>query len=264
MSTRIARAAVWVLLPAEAALLVCAVAGVRIPGAVLVGAGALVMTVLAGEAVVVWRLYAAGRRTGVGRRDAARKALHTLVPVVARRLVVHEVRALHSLGLWVLRRRHQVPDDARAVAYTGPQTAMMYGLLFVSFIETTLLALVIPWPLVHAVLLVVDVYGVVLLLALHAGCVVRPHVVGPDGSLRLRYGALFDLRGAGLRHRHRPGRAALPARRAGATERGRGARPRGGQPDHGDGGTDGTGGVRAATRCAGLRPHAPVSRRRPA
>lgn len=194
MSTRIARAAVWVLLPAEAALLVCAVAGVRIPGAVLVGAGALVTTVLAGEAVVVWRLYAAGRRTGVGRRDAARKALHTLVPVVARRLVVHEVRALHSLGLWVLRRRHQVPDDARAVAYTGPQTAMVYGLLFVSVSETTLLALVIPWPLVHAVLLVVDVYGVVLLLALHAGCVVRPHVVGPDGSLRLRYGALFDLR----------------------------------------------------------------------
>ncbi|MFC3351242.1 hypothetical protein ACFOOM_28210 [Streptomyces echinoruber] len=181
------------MLPAEAALLVCGAAGVRMPGAFLVGAEALVVTVLALESVVLWRLYAAGRRAGAGRRDAAREALDTLVPVVARRLVAHEMQSLHSLGLWVLRRRHQVPDGALAVAYTGPQTAMMYGLLFASVIETILLALVIPWPLVHTVLLVVDVYGAVLILALHAACVVRPHVVGSDGSLRIRYGALFDL-----------------------------------------------------------------------
>ncbi|MBI0294338.1 hypothetical protein JBE04_07550 [Streptomyces sp. PRKS01-29] len=129
-------------------------------------------------------------------RAAARAegVVETLVPVVARRLVMHEVRALHSLALWLLRRRHQVPEGALAVAYTGPQTAMMYGMIFVSVIETVALALVIPWPAVHAVTLVVDVYGVVLILALHAACVVRPHVVGSDGSLRIRYGALFDLR----------------------------------------------------------------------
>ncbi|MFF3410472.1 hypothetical protein ACFYW8_30565 [Streptomyces sp. NPDC002742] len=194
MRTRTARAAVWLILPAETALLTCAVAGVRIPGAILTGAEALVVTVLALEAVVLWRLYAARRRTGLGRREAVRRALRILVPVVARRLVAHELQALHSLGLWVLRRRHQVPDGALAVAYTAPQTAMMYGLLFVSVIETTLLALVIPWPLVHAILLVVDGYGVVIVLALHTACVVRPHVVGADGSLRIRYGALFDLR----------------------------------------------------------------------
>ncbi|MFF3513198.1 hypothetical protein [Streptomyces sp. NPDC002573] len=113
--------------------------------------------------------------------------------MLARRFVVHELRALHSLALWVLRRRHQVPDGALAVAYTAPQTAMMYGLLFVSVIETVMLALVIPWPFVDTALLVVDVYGVLLILALHASCVVRPHVVGSDGSLRIRYGALFDL-----------------------------------------------------------------------
>ncbi|MEH0423211.1 hypothetical protein [Streptomyces sp. B21-083] len=193
MSTRIARAAVWVMLPAEVALLVCLVAGVRVPGPIVVGAEALVVTVFALEFVLLWRLYAAGRRVGVGRRESARGALRTLVPVVARRLVAHEIQALHSLGLWVLRRRHQVPDGALTVSYTGPQTAMMYGLLFVAAIETVLLAVVIPWPLVHAILLVVDVYGVVLVLALHASCVVRPHVVGHDGSLRVRYGALFDL-----------------------------------------------------------------------
>jgi hypothetical protein len=42
-------------------------------------------------------------------------------------------------------------------------------------------------------ILVLDLYGVVLVLALHAACVTRPHVVHPDGSLRIRYGALFDL-----------------------------------------------------------------------
>ncbi|MGW7694758.1 hypothetical protein ACWGMA_39015 [Streptomyces asiaticus] len=124
----------------------------------------------------------------------AKGVTETLVPLVARRLLRHEARALHSLGLWVLRRRHQVPEGALAVAYTGPQTAMMYGMIFVSVIETVGLALVIPWPVVHAILLVIDVYGVVLILALHASCVVRPHVVGSDGSLRIRYGALFDLR----------------------------------------------------------------------
>ncbi|MDH2393181.1 hypothetical protein QCN29_31280 [Streptomyces sp. HNM0663] len=114
--------------------------------------------------------------------------------VVLRRLLVHEVRALCSLVLWLLRRRHGVGRGAFAAVYTGPQTAMMWGFVFVSVIETVALAVLIPWPLGHAVVLVVDVYGIVLLLALHASCVTRPHVVGADGSLRIRYGALFDLR----------------------------------------------------------------------
>ncbi|WP_405391174.1 hypothetical protein OG596_26965 [Streptomyces sp. NBC_01102] len=216
MSVRIARAAAWGVVPAELALVVCLVAGVRIPVAVLLGAEALVLAVLVVEAVTLWPLYAAGRRAGAGRRNALRAALRTLVPVPVRRLVAHEVRALHSLGLWLLRRRHGVPEGAVAVPYTGPQTAMMYGLVFVSLVETVMLALLIPWPVVHRVLLVVDLYGVVLLLALHAACVTRPHVVGEDGSLRLRHGGLFDLRipasavaGARVDRRYPEGRSVL-------------------------------------------------------
>jgi hypothetical protein len=194
MSVRMARAAAWTVLPAEVALMVCVVAGVRIPAAVLLGAEALVLAVLALEACALWPLYARERRAGSDRREALGSALRTLVPVAVRRLVVHEIRALHSLGLWILRRRHGVPRGALAVPYTSPQTAMMYGLVFVSLVETVLLALVIPWPVVHRILLVLDVYGVVLVLALHAACVTRPHVVGEDGSLRIRYGGLFDLR----------------------------------------------------------------------
>ncbi|WNF26761.1 hypothetical protein RI138_07855 [Streptomyces sp. C11-1] len=192
---RVARAAAWSVLPGELVLVVCAVAGVRIPAPVLLGAGALVVAVLVLEASVLWRLYAASRRRdGTGRRAALRSAVGTLVPVALRRLVTHEFRALHSLGLWVVRRRHRIPEGALPVPYTEPQTGVMYTFAFVSVLETVVLALVIPWPLVHAILLVVDVYGVLVVLAMHAACVTRPHVVEADGSLRLRYGALFDLR----------------------------------------------------------------------
>ncbi|MCI4040223.1 hypothetical protein [Streptomyces sp. TRM75563] len=191
---RAARVVAWSVLSAELVLVVCLVAGVRIPAPVLLGAEALVVAVLLLDASVLWRLYAAARRDGAGRREALRSAVGTLVPVALRRLVVHEFRALHSLGLWVVRRRHRIPEGALPVPYTEPQTGVMYAFAFVSVLETVVLALVIPWPLVHAILLVVDVYGVVVVLAIHAACVTRPHVVEADGSLRLRYGALFDLR----------------------------------------------------------------------
>ena len=191
---RVARAAAWTVLPAEIALFVLLVAGAEVPLVVLLVAEALVIGVCVLEAVVLLRLYAAARRTGAGRRDALRTAVHTLVPTALRRLVVHELRAMHSLALWVVRRRHGVGPGAQPATYTGPQTAMMYGFIFVSIVETVALAVLIPWPLVHAITLVIDVYGVLLMVALHASCVTRPHVVGADGSLRIRYGALFDLR----------------------------------------------------------------------
>ncbi|MDH6543267.1 hypothetical protein [Streptomyces sp. SPB4] len=120
-------------------------------------------------------------------------ALRAARTAAVRRLLLHELRAVASLGRWAVRRTHGVRPGDLAAAYTGPQTAMMYGLLFVSVIETVGLAVLIPWPAVHRVVLVLDVYGVLLVLALHAACVTRPHVVRPDGSLRIRYGALFDL-----------------------------------------------------------------------
>ncbi|WP_431788007.1 hypothetical protein HLK56_08600 [Streptomyces sp. G9] len=197
MRARVARAlrvVMWAVLPGELALAVCLVAGARIPGAVLLAAEALVVGMLALEAYVMWPLYAARRRAGDTRREAGLAVVRAAVPVALRRLIVHEFRALHSLGLWTVRRRHRIPEGARPFSYTEPQTGIMWAFLFVSVVETVVLALVIPWPLVHAILLVVDVYGIVIILALHAAAVTRPHLVGADGSLRLRYGALFDLR----------------------------------------------------------------------
>ena len=56
------------------------------------------------------------------------------------------------------------------------------------------LAFIIPWPLVREITLVLDLWGVLFILGLFASFVVRPHVIGADGSLRLRSGALLDIR----------------------------------------------------------------------
>ncbi|MGW5395607.1 hypothetical protein [Streptomyces sp. NPDC003952] len=191
---RAARTGVAAVLPMELALLVCLAAGVRPPGWALAVAEALVLGVLLLEAGVLYCLYAASRARGAAPAAARREAVRAVVPEPVRRLVLHELRACGALVRWALRRPpHGVRPGDHAAPYTGPQTAMMYGLVFVSLIETVALALLIPWPAVHRVVLVLDVYGVVLVLALHAACVTRPHVVRADGTLRIRYGALFDL-----------------------------------------------------------------------
>ncbi|WP_335931993.1 hypothetical protein [Streptomyces sp. PTD5-9] len=172
----------------------CRTAGVRVPEAVAVGAAVLLVAVFGFECAVLGRLWWAARRAGAGRRAALGAVVREAVPGPVRRLVAHEARSLGSLGPWLLRKRHGVPEGTLAAAYTGPQTALVYGLLFVALVETLVLALVIPWPVVHAVVLVLDGYGVVFVLAFHASCVTRPHVVEPGGGLRIRYGALFDLR----------------------------------------------------------------------
>ncbi|WP_046775089.1 hypothetical protein [Streptomyces yangpuensis] len=190
---RAARVATSAVLPAEVALVLCAAAGVRLPAPALAAAEAVVAGALLLEVWVLRGLYTAARAAGEEPGAALRTAARAVVPVQVRRLLRHELLAGASLGRWVLRRKHGVRPGDLAAGYTGPQTAMMYGLVFVSVVETVALALLIPWPAVHRVVLVLDVYGVVLMLALHAACVTRPHVVGADGSLRIRYGALFDL-----------------------------------------------------------------------
>ncbi|WP_326612425.1 hypothetical protein OIE62_13825 [Streptomyces scopuliridis] len=185
--------AVPLVIAGELGLVSCLLAGVAVPAPVLLGAEAVVLVLLALEAVVLRRHYARARRTGAARRDAVASAVRTGVPEPVRRLIAHEIRALASLGRWVTGRTHGVREGDHAAPYTGPQTAMMYGLLFVAVVETVALAVLIPWPVVHLMVLVLDVYTVLMVLALHAGCVTRPHVVGADGSLRIRYGSLFDL-----------------------------------------------------------------------
>ncbi|MFH8606035.1 hypothetical protein ACH4D5_00870 [Streptomyces sp. NPDC018029] len=118
------------------------------------------------------------------------------MPTPARRLVGHELRVLASLLMWVTRRRHGVRPAAgdRAFGHARGQAAIMYGLTFVCVVESFGMSVLLRhWPTLHAVVLVVDVYGVLLMIGIHAASVTRPHVLSRD-ALRVRQGAHRDLR----------------------------------------------------------------------
>ncbi|MFJ4083509.1 hypothetical protein ACIP17_02895 [Streptomyces iakyrus] len=109
-------------------------------------------------------------------------------------LVRHEVRLLASLALWLARRTHGA-GGGRAYGYASGQGAMMAGFGFVCLVETVAMSVLLrDWPAVHAVVLFLDVYTIVFVVALHASSVVRPHVLDADrGSLRIRRYIHVDL-----------------------------------------------------------------------
>ncbi|QTD98211.1 hypothetical protein [Streptomyces cyanogenus] len=109
------------------------------------------------------------------------------------RLARHELRLLAGLALWLTRRTHGTAGG-RAFGYARGQGATMPALAFVCLIETAGVAVMLrDQPVAHDVMLVLDGYTVLFVVALHAACAVRPHVLTPD-ALRVRYGAHVDLR----------------------------------------------------------------------
>ncbi|MFF7233550.1 hypothetical protein SAMN06272775_5034 [Streptomyces sp. 2323.1] len=111
-----------------------------------------------------------------------------------RRLAAHEGRWLVSLVWWVARRRIGVASGERALGYAAAQAAFVYGLAFVCVVETVGMSVLFAGePVVHGVLLVLDVYTVLMVLGLQAAAVTRPHVLGA-GVLWLRDGARRELR----------------------------------------------------------------------
>ncbi len=156
---------------------------------------ALVLAVVLTTALVLGADYRRHRRTGQERRPALLAAIGDTVPVVVRKLTVHEIVLGTSFLRWLTRRGpHGAGPGDTVLAYAGGQTAMIFVFLFISIVETVAFEFIIPWPVLRTVVLVVDLWGVYFVLALHASCVVRPHVIGADGSLRLRYGGLLDVR----------------------------------------------------------------------
>ncbi|WP_199896605.1 hypothetical protein [Streptomyces niger] len=113
----------------------------------------------------------------------------------ARLLLAHEGRWLASLGLWAVRRRDGAGPAARGVhafGYARAQAPLVLGFAFVCLVETVGMSfLLAEWPVVHGIMLVLDVYTVLMALGLHAAAVTRPHLVGA-GVLRVRNGARLD------------------------------------------------------------------------
>ncbi|MGW8952777.1 hypothetical protein [Streptomyces sp. NPDC055709] len=180
------RGVAYTVIPAELALVVCLLAGVRPPAAAVTATEAAMLLLLLAEAAVFVRL----RRQGHSNRSAVRE----LVPESVLRLIGHELKLMWSVVLWAGRRRHGVGDGDQAFGHARDQAAMIFGFAFVCVVETVGMSyLLSDWPVVHAIVLVLDVYTVVFIIGLHAASVTRPHVLSAD-VLRLRQAGHVDIR----------------------------------------------------------------------
>ncbi|WP_199485137.1 hypothetical protein [Actinomadura craniellae] len=139
----------------------------------------------------------AEHHSGADRRAALRATYHHLVPEPVRRIMGFDAKGMVSLALWAARRRHGVPAQATAIPYASAQTATMLLFLFAMImelvaVEVLLRAFGAPTGLRTAIL-VIDAYSILIVLAVIAACITRPHVVSTE-QVRIRYGAFFDLR----------------------------------------------------------------------
>ncbi|MFF5262854.1 hypothetical protein ACFY4C_28325 [Actinomadura viridis] len=194
---RVARAALFAVIPVELVLAVLLLSGVALPLPLIVTAEAAVLAVLLLEAATVLRLFRAARRDGAGRRAALRAAFHRLVPEKVRRLAGFEARGMASLYLWAARREHGVPAGATAIGYSREERAMALLWLFAMAVETAGVDILLrgigaPAGLRHAIL-AIDLYGLLIGLAVQAAGITRPHVVSA-AELRVRYAGFFDAR----------------------------------------------------------------------
>lgn len=188
------RRGLLLLLAARLVLMLCLASGAAVPALALRAVEAATLAPLMACAVFFGSDYRRHRRAPLQPWAAAVAAARDLVPLAARRLIVHEVKLFTSFVRWIgARPPHGVGKGDLAVRYAAGQAFVIYTLLFVSVVETVALTLIIPWPVVRAVVLAIDVWGVYFVIALQASCAVRPHVVLADGSLRLRYGALLEI-----------------------------------------------------------------------
>jgi hypothetical protein len=198
-ASRPLRKAVWWSIGVRVAgvvlLALCAAAGIR------VGSTARLALELATTVPLVFLVIRTAtacvryRRGGLTWRAALYAVAADVVSVPVLRLMIHEFRLYTSTLRWLTGRwRHGVREGDIAVRYASGSAALLLTLAYVSVIETVVLAFLIPWPLVREITLGLDLWGVFFILGMFASFVVRPHVIGADGSLRLRSGALLDIR----------------------------------------------------------------------
>lgn len=176
-------------------LALCAAAGIRVGTSARLAfelATAVPVVFLVTRLVTAYRRYL---RDGLGQQAALYAVAADLVSRSALKLMIHEFSLFASTLRWVTGRwRHGVRDGDTAVPYASASAGLLLTFAYVSAVETVVFAFIIPWPVVRAIALGLDLWGVYFILALFASFVVRPHVIHGDGSLRLRYGALLDIR----------------------------------------------------------------------
>jgi hypothetical protein len=178
-ASRPLRKAVWWSIGVRVAgvllLALCAAAGIR------VGSTARLALELATTVPLIFLVTRTAtaciryRRGGLTWRAALYAVAADVVSVPVLRLMIHEFRLYTSILRWLAGRwRHGVREGDIAVRYASGSAALLLTFAYVSFIETVVLAFLIPWPLVREITLGLDLWGVFFVLGLFASFVVRP------------------------------------------------------------------------------------------
>ncbi|MFD5247564.1 hypothetical protein ACFWIW_23695 [Amycolatopsis sp. NPDC058340] len=110
-----------------------------------------------------------------------------------RALIRNESRTMAGLWLYVSRRKDGIDGDAVAVPYGSGGKPIFVVLAVVSAVEAGLFWLIDFGIVVDVLLLVLGVYSALLVFGIHAGTVVRPHVIS-SREVRVRYSSFYDVR----------------------------------------------------------------------
>lgn len=111
---------------------------------------------------------------------------------LAKRATLMELRGYQSIYRFVFR-RPRVPTGATPFTYHQPILAILIVLVVVSAVEMVVVDVIVSrWTYVRIPLLVLSVGGLVYMLGLLFGMLVRPHAVGPEG-INVRSGSEIDI-----------------------------------------------------------------------
>ncbi len=111
---------------------------------------------------------------------------------LAKRATLMELRGYQSIYRFVFR-RPRVPAGAAPFPYHQPILAILIVLVVVSAVEMVVVDVIVHrWTYVRIPLLILSVWGLVYMLGLLFGMLVRPHAVGPAG-INVRSGSEIDI-----------------------------------------------------------------------
>ena len=111
---------------------------------------------------------------------------------IARRATMMELRGYQSIYRFVFR-RPKVPAGGVGFSYHKPVLPILIVFVVVSALEMLVVDLIVRrWAYIRVPLLVLSIWGIIYMLGLLFGMLVRPHAVSADG-IRVRYGSEIDL-----------------------------------------------------------------------
>jgi hypothetical protein len=113
------------------------------------------------------------------------------VRTLARRALRFEAGIWLSLYRWIAR-RPRVRADAHAFGYAKAVEPVIWVFIVVSAIEVVVAHLLLPWPVVRAILLILGLWGLTWMVGMLASVKVNVHELSRDG-VRARYGSNVDV-----------------------------------------------------------------------